>query len=869
MRRRYLCLLMCLYLAYICILNISGTADTVPQLFEKSGIDELVDREGTQPVLMQIGGRVIRREIRENGIRLLLTDITFPERGAAEGQPEAAHAGPDDTAFTDTSETASHINTSETASHTTLHTTLHTNTSETAAYTNISETVSHTNTSETEPDAAAFTEGFFGMLSERQRRSVSVLCTLADEDVRGEDICRGDQVILTGRFAMPRQASAPGEFDYRNYAMARNILFLLQDCRVTFARRNISAGRIADRTADLFAKTFRRILRPEDAAMLEVILLGRKEAMPAGLKKLYAEGGVLHICTVSGLHISLAGMAVWEIMRRRRHGFIFSGILSSVVVLFYCFLTGCGTGALRASVMFLFWIGSQMTGRTDDVPTALCAAGVLALRGRPYMLTDAGFTLSFGCLLSLYMLEPALRRGFRSLGRPWRRVLDRVNPSALTAGLAIWTGTLPLICVYYYQITPWSLLLNLLLLPCMSAFMTAGFLSALAGMIFLPAGIFAAGPCSLILSAIKRACLFEHTLPGSVIITGCPMRSQVIGYYAALAACVLLMQRGKRSIRRPGKRPGRAGSVLSGCSLAAALALVFVLPRYRGGDMQLIAADAGQGECIIAWDRSCCFMFDCGSTSVDGVWQYRIEPLLKYYGLSRISCVFLSHGDEDHTNGIEELLAGYAPGFGGVNTGGITLDGIAVSETGSVPDTHLRELCGQAAEKGIRIWKLRALSRLCFGSTKLTCLYPGDVLTDDLNANSMVILLERGAFRALFPGDLEKEGEMELCRILEEHRDQRADAVNVLLAGHHGSKNASSSGMLEMVKPDICIISCGKNNRYGHPAPETLRRLEMAGCEIYRTDLQRSILVRPAGKDEVKVSVYDPPRGYKNMDTGA
>lgn len=848
MRRRYLCLLLCLYLAYICTLNICGTGRTVPQMFEKSGIDELMNNKGAEPAPMQIGGRVIDREIRGNGLRLLLADITFPERSASECAADTAQKNTSGNTYTGTSANT-HISTPVNT------------------YTGTSDTLSGSaknSISEHAEDAAAFAEGFFCMLSERQKRSVSVLCNVSDEDVTAEDICRGDQVILTGSFAMPPHASAPGEFDYRKYARARNILFLLQDCRVDCHRRNITAGRLADSTADMLAKSFRRILRAEDAAMLEVILLGRKEAMPKDTKKLYREGGVLHICTVSGLHISLLGMAVWEILRRRRHGFILSGVISSAVVLFYCFLTGNGTGAVRAAVMFLFWIGSQITGRTDDVPTALGAAAVLVLRGRPYMLTDAGFALSFGCLLSLYLLEPPLRQALRGMGRPWRKVFDRENPSAVTAGLAIWAGTVPLVCIYYCQITPWSLLLNLLLIPCMPAFMTAGFAAAAAGMIFLPAGVFAAGTCSLILSAIRRACLIEQSLPGCVIITGSPRRIQVLIYYAALAACVLLMRSGKRQ----GKSGKRAGRILRGCSLPAALALVLVLPRYPGRDLKMIAADAGQGECVIAWEGRNCFMFDCGSTSVDGIWEYRIEPLLKYYGISRISCVFLSHGDKDHTNGIEELLAGYDAGFRGVNTGGITLDGIAVSETGSVPDAHLREICGDAADKGIRIWKMRAFDRLRFGNTVLTCLYPGDVLTDDLNMNSMVIRLEKGGFRALFPGDLEKEGEMEFCRILRENRKQGEAAADVLLAGHHGSKNAGSSELLRLLQPKICIVSCGRNNRYGHPAQETLQRLEEAGCDIFRTDLQRSILIRPAGKNQTEVFVYDPERGYKNVDTG-
>ena len=856
MKRRYLCLFLCLYLGYICILNSCGTAGTVPQLFEKSGIIEAAGEEMADPPTIQIGGRVIRREVRENGIRLLLTDLSFPE-GSTSGITT-------DTISGTTSETTSGT-TSETTSGTTSETTSD-NTTGTISGT-ASDTVSSTisnSVSHCTRDTAALTGAFFGMLSKRQRRSAAVLCSVTDDHVKPEDICRGDQVIVTGRFAMPEYASAPGEFDYRKYARARNIVFLLKDCRVDYLKRNISAGRLADRLADRFSRAFHRVLPPEDAAMLEVILLGRKEAMPDRLKQLYRDGGILHICTVSGLHISLLGMAVWDVMRKRRHSFAVSGFCSGALVLFYSFLTGNGTGAVRAAVMFIFWIGSQITGRTNDVPTALFAAAVLILRGRPYMLTDAGFALSFGCLLSLYLLEPLLRKAFRGLGKPWRRVFDRENPSPVTAGLAIWTGTVPLVCMYYYQITPWSLLVNLFLIPCMSVFMTAGLAAALAGMIFLPAGIFAAGTCSLILKVIRSACLLEQMLPGSVIITGSPRKTGMILYYAALFVWGFLMHRG--SIHR--RRRRRTGTFLRSCALLSVFALVLILPRSRNRGMRMIAADVGQGQCAIAWGRDGCFVFDCGSTSRSDIWKYRIEPLLKYYGISRISCVFLSHGDQDHTNGIEELLDGYKVGAAGMNTGGITVDSIAVSLTESARDAHLREVCKTAEEKGIRVWEMSLLSRLRFGSTVLTCLFPGDRLTDEANANSMVIRMESDGFCAVFPGDLEKEGETEFCRLLSEEKDKDKQKCDVLLAGHHGSKNANSDAFLELLKPGICVISCGRNNMYGHPAPETLSRLEKAGCEVFRTDLQRSILLWPAGDDKTEVFVYDPERGYKNVDTG-
>jgi competence protein ComEC len=100
--------------------------------------------------------------------------------------------------------------------------------------------------------------------------------------------------------------------------------------------------------------------------------------------------------------------------------------------------------------------------------------------------------------------------------------------------------------------------------------------------------------------------------------------------------------------------------------------------------------------------------------------------------------------------------------------------------------------------------------------------------------------------RILLMGDLEKEGEAKFVRDLQASRlfpSLSGQGKLVLIAGHHGSKYATSEALLEMVKPDAVLISCGKNNRYGHPAGEMLRRLEQARIPYHRTDLEGAIRV--------------------------
>lgn len=101
-------------------------------------------------------------------------------------------------------------------------------------------------------------------------------------------------------------------------------------------------------------------------------------------------------------------------------------------------------------------------------------------------------------------------------------------------------------------------------------------------------------------------------------------------------------------------------------------------------------------------------------------------------------------------------------------------------------------------------------------------------------------MVEISGLRILFTGDLGEEGEQEL---LEAGTDLRAVVLKV---GHHGSRFSTGEAFLEAVSPKAAVISCAENNRYGHPAPETVERLEQADCRVFYTMKSGAITLYPA-----------------------
>lgn len=185
-------------------------------------------------------------------------------------------------------------------------------------------------------------------------------------------------------------------------------------------------------------------------------------------------------------------------------------------------------------------------------------------------------------------------------------------------------------------------------------------------------------------------------------------------------------------------------------------------------------------------------------------------------------CLVLTHFHDDHANGVPQLLE--------------RLDVSAIAMPDTDRDAPLRrEILALARERGTEVWLIREDAVLELdGNSRLTLFAP--LGGGDVNEQGLTVLASTGEFDALFTGDMGSESEL----LLLEHA--ALPDIELLMAGHHGSKGATSQALLDAVTPEYVFLSVGENNRYGHPAPETLERLE--GLAVYRTDLQGNLTLR-------------------------
>ena len=210
--------------------------------------------------------------------------------------------------------------------------------------------------------------------------------------------------------------------------------------------------------------------------------------------------------------------------------------------------------------------------------------------------------------------------------------------------------------------------------------------------------------------------------------------------------------------------------------------------------------------------------------------------------------IFITHWDEDHISAVGELLDWSKSSR--VKIRRIFLPDVALK------DEALETLLQQIEEVEVPVEYLSAGEGMMDGALQISCLHPyAKKVPEDRNDASLVLRLSQDEFQMLLTGDLEQSGEDWL---VEQARPTAQNPLRctILDAGHHGASNATGEALLDLAQPGLVLISCGKNNRYGHPAPEMLKRLEERGICWYSTAKVGAIQVH-VGKKKVKIETIN------------
>ncbi|MCM1387484.1 MAG: DNA internalization-related competence protein ComEC/Rec2 [Bacillus sp. (in: Bacteria)] len=630
-----------------------------------------------------------------------------------------------------------------------------------------------------------------------------VICYMEEEKGAAPKI--GSYVRMQGRLRGFSQATNPGEFNSRRYYQILHIQARLQNAQllqesVSYHKFGEKLWQIRTYLASLLDASYEK----DDAALMKAMLLGEKSGLDEEIKQLYQVNGIIHILSISGLHISLIGMGFYKILRKLGCPRLVTTLLAIGFMYSYGLMTGMSISALRAVVMFAFRIMAELLKRTYDMLTAMTIVAVSVLIEQPLYLYHSGFLFSFGAILAIGLFLPIVEENL--LGKT---KLERVMSTSLSVAII----TLPVYLCFYYEYPLYSLFLNLLIIPGTGLIVADGLITIAAAAYCLPLGKYPAFPAHLMFSFYEYCCKLTLKLPGSRNIMGKPENWQVILFIIIITLAIFA---------------GKKWSRLQFWQWIL-IALMCITMRWQEG-LQITLIDVGQGDGIyIADGMGGHYLIDGGSSDKSDTGTYQILPFLKYEGVDTLDAVFVTHMDSDHYNGIQTLIEQ-------MDTSGVIIKNLILPDIGEESKSEAyKELARSAARQKISVRYLHKGDMICHGKLRLTCLHPESGSNRETNEASIVLYLEYDEFTALFTGDLEGSGEESVRKQLENYLPAGKN-LTMLKVAHHGSKNSTEAAFLETASPYIALISAGKDNSYGHPHEELIKRLTQAGSRIYQTN---------------------------------
>jgi competence protein ComEC len=568
--------------------------------------------------------------------------------------------------------------------------------------------------------------------------------------------------------------------------------------------------RVRARAARSIDRTF-----GDDAPLARALLIADQRQIPTEMRDRYAAAGLVHMLSISGLHVAVIAAAMellFQVARIPRRAALLGAFVATGV---YVAVIGAPPPALRSAAM----LGVAMVSRLAQRPTSPWAAwaiGAFVPLFVPRTVLDVGYQLSVLGMCALVAAGSLWRRHFARRIDGWRGKVSR----ELLTSLVACAVTAPLVAWEFGRLSLIAPLSNLIAAPIVTLAQPVLFLALL----LAPVGElarFCAQAVHPLLFAFDWIAWSAASVPGAAMTVATTIPTALMG---AIAAAALIIACVSRFPARP---------AIAGVAALAVMAIFPAIPLKRGGDVELHVLDVGQGDAILLrTDAGRWVLFDAGPAWRGGdAGRSTVLPYILRRGGS-LEAFVLSHPHTDHVGGAASVLGAMRPHayWDAAFAGGSDAYSLSLAD---------------ARKHGIEWHRVHPGDSVLIDGVRVTFLAPDSAWTvglRDPNLASTIAVVTFGMVRFLLVGDAER-GEEDW--LLEQHRDElRADVLKV---GHHGSSTSSSDAFLAAVHPDVAVISVGAGNKYGHPSADVLRALSRVGAEVIRTDEAGTVIVRTDG----------------------
>ncbi len=604
----------------------------------------------------------------------------------------------------------------------------------------------------------------------------------------------GEVWRLELRLRRPRGASNPGGFSTENWQFREH---MLATGYVVSSQRNRRILEARHSPLESVRSGYvERVLRHDErlAPVLTAIGVGSRHLVPSEAWQRYAVTGTSHLMAISGLHIGLAAafasLCVASVLGGLRvranvvNIAIGAGTLAACV---YAIVSGFAVPSQRAALMLVIAALALHRRRRLDICRTLLLVAVAIYCLDPISLLKPGFVLSFAAVCVL-LWSACAYVDRTTAGRPFGKAV-LVGRQLIHMQLTLLFGLLPMTVLIFDRISWMAPLVNLLVVPLFSfAIVPLSLVCLMFGNAWAPLTatlLSMAAACAALVEQIVA--LFSSFPYADLMVAGDGLHPALV----VLPAIWVLLPRGW---------PGRW------LALVASIALIVFKPAApMEGCVDVHVLDVGQGLAVLARSQNDTLLYDTGAAFRNGgsMAESVVLPFLRYQGIEMLDRVVISHGDNDHSGGLNALLQS------------LPISRIFLGETNGQLASRAA-LCAAGEE-----WQESGV--------EYRFLYPMAGSHRAGNDASCVLSISAGDYRMLITGDIEAQGEAALVRA-----DTNLSA-DVVIVPHHGSMTSSSPAFVNRVKPELAIASAAYGNHWGLPKEQVIKRWQGAGARFLST----------------------------------
>ena len=604
-----------------------------------------------------------------------------------------------------------------------------------------------------------------------------------------------------------REPRRPSDgFDERAFLRRRGIHVVARGRAWRLVGRRGGLAGHADRLRGALATSIAPGLAGERRAVLAGLVLGEDEGLSQGLQDRFRASGLYHLLAVSGQNVAfVAGgvlLVAWILGISRLAAEV--GALAAIVA--YVLAVGWQPSVVRAGVAGVLASLAWIAARPRDRWYFLLLGAALLLGWNPYSLLEPGFQLSFAAVGAIFVFVPRVERVLE--GYPVPAKLATIVAVSGACGLV----TAPILLLQFGSVPVYSVLSNALAAPVVGLSFSLALLTALLDQLLPPAALASAWVNGWLAAYVAGCARAVGGLPGAEVAASAALAGAA-GVTGALVAWAKLPRR-----RRP--------ALVVAAGLVAIIAAGWqVRPqasRPPPAGLRMTVLDVGQGDAILLEVAEGAVLVDQGPPEGD------VDGQLRRLRVRRLALAVLTHPQRDHVGGAAELIED------------IRVDRILDPRI-PAEGPEETEALAEAAERGIPIVVARRGVSFTLGRLQLRVLWPAETPPrgEDPNLYAIVILASYGQVDVLLTADAESPVTLPL----------NPPPVEILKVAHHGSSDEGLSRLLELTRPEIAVISCGRGNDYGHPAPSTVAALAaIPGLRTLRTDRDGAVVIETDGR---------------------